>query len=44
MTIPDDPIRRRIHAMPRFVAVVGGAYLFLPGMAALRYLAKLPAK
>ncbi len=41
MTIPDDPIRWRIHALPEFVTVVGGAYFFLPGIAAIRYLANL---
>jgi Dyp-type peroxidase family len=38
-TIPEDPLRTRIHGVPRFVHVKGGAYFFLPGMAALRYLA-----
>jgi Dyp-type peroxidase family len=38
-TIPQDPLRTRIHGVPRFVHVKGGAYFFLPGMAALRYLA-----
>jgi Dyp-type peroxidase family len=41
MTIPDDPIRWRIHSIPEFATVVGGAYFFLPGIAAIRYLAKL---
>ena len=41
MTMSGEPIRRRIHAMPRFVTVVGGAYFFLPSLNALRYLADL---
>ena len=41
MTIPGDPVRRRILAIPRFVTVVGGTYGFLPSIAALRYLARL---
>jgi deferrochelatase/peroxidase EfeB len=30
---------RRLHGLPQFVTVVGGAYFFLPGVRALRYLA-----
>jgi deferrochelatase/peroxidase EfeB len=30
---------RRITGLPRFVTVLGGAYFFLPGLRALRYLA-----
>ena len=37
---PSEPLRR-ITCMQRFVRVRGGAYLFLPGRAALRYLAAL---
>lgn len=36
---PAWPIRRRHHDLPRFVQVRGGAYFYLPGIAALRYLA-----
>ncbi len=32
--------RRRIAPLPRFVTVRGGAYFFLPGLRALRYLAE----
>jgi Dyp-type peroxidase family len=39
-TIPAQPIRRRIQAMPNFVATRGGEYLFLPGLRALRWLAE----
>jgi Dyp-type peroxidase family len=39
MTIPRRPIKRRIHGLPAFTTVRGGAYLFLPGIRALRFLA-----
>jgi Dyp-type peroxidase family len=42
-TIPEDPLRTRIHGVPRFVHVKGGAYFFLPGMAALRYVCSTDA-
>ena len=35
---PARPIRRRHHDVPKFVRVRGGAYFFLPSVAALRYL------
>jgi Dyp-type peroxidase family len=38
-TVPDTPIRRRLHGLPRFVAVRGGEYCFMPGLRALRWLA-----
>ncbi|HEV7214624.1 MAG TPA: Dyp-type peroxidase [Chloroflexota bacterium] len=40
-TIPADPVRARITGLPRFVTVRGGAYFFLPGLRAIRYLAKV---
>lgn len=40
-TIPTDGVRERVTHVPRFVFVRGGAYFFLPGLAALRYLAGL---
>ena len=42
-TIQGNPARRRLRGMPEFVSVRGGAYLFLPGIGALRYLARLGA-
>lgn len=39
MTIQRDPVRQRITGLPQFVMVKGGAYLFLPGIAALSFLA-----
>ncbi len=35
------PVRTRHRALPEFVRVRGGAYFFLPGVAALRYLARM---
>jgi Dyp-type peroxidase family len=40
-TIPQRPVRRRLHGLPRFVAVRGGEYCFIPGLRALRWLAAL---
>lgn len=36
------PVRRRHPDLPDFVRVRGGAYFFLPGVSALRYLAQMP--
>ncbi len=36
----EDRARRCIGGLPRFVTVRGGAYFFLPGIRALRYLAR----
>ena len=41
MTIPKRPIRRKITGLPSFTTLRGGAYFFLPGIRALRYLAAL---
>jgi Dyp-type peroxidase family len=38
MTIPRRSLRWRTSALPRFVTVRGGAYFFLPGLRALRFL------
>jgi Dyp-type peroxidase family len=38
-TVPTGGVRERVTNVPRFVSVKGGAYFFLPGLAALRYLA-----
>ncbi|MFZ6184419.1 Dyp-type peroxidase [Nannocystis pusilla] len=37
--IPTRPIRRRITGLPAFTTVRGGAYFFIPGLAALHWLA-----
>jgi len=39
--IPKRPIRKKITGLPSFTTVRGGAYFFLPGLRALRYLAGL---
>jgi Dyp-type peroxidase family len=40
-TIPTEGLRERVIDVPRFVSVKGGAYFFLPGIAAARRLASL---
>jgi Dyp-type peroxidase family len=42
-TIPKRPIRRKIKGLAAFTTLKGGAYFFLPGISALRYLATLPS-
>ena len=42
-TVPAHPVRRRHRGLPQFVRTRGGAYFFLPGISALRYLQQLPA-
>jgi Dyp-type peroxidase family len=42
-TVPARPVRRRYRDLPQFVRTRGGAYFFLPGLSALRYLDQLPA-
>jgi hypothetical protein len=41
VTIPKGPIRKKIKGLPAFTTVRGGAFFFLPGIKALRYLSKL---
>ena len=41
-TLPqENGLRRRITGVPQFVTVRGGAYFFLPGVRALRYIATI---
>ncbi len=40
-TIPQQPIRRRLQGLPAFVVNRGGAYCFMPGLRALRWIADL---
>ena len=40
-TVPDRPVRHRYRGLPQFVRTQGGAYFFLPGISAVRYLAQL---
>ncbi len=43
-TVPARPIRRRYRELPQFVRVRGGAYFFLPGINALRFIAQRPLR
>jgi Dyp-type peroxidase family len=36
----EDGVRDKIHSIPQFVTVEGGAYFFLPSLAAIRYLSR----
>ncbi len=40
-TIPAEPVRTRVKDVPSFISVRGGAYFFMPGIRAIRYLATL---
>ena len=40
-TVPARPVRHRHRGLPQFVRTRGGAYFFLPGVSAMRYLAQL---
>ena len=42
MTIPKRPVRKKIKGLPAFTTIRGGAYFFLPGIKALRFLAGQP--
>jgi Dyp-type peroxidase family len=39
-TCPATPLRRKYTQMPQFTKLVGGAYFFLPGIRALRFIAR----
>jgi Dyp-type peroxidase family len=39
LTIPKRPVRKKLTGLPAFTTVRGGAYFFLPGIRALRFLA-----
>jgi Dyp-type peroxidase family len=41
MTIQAKPVRERLHGLPRFVTLRGGAYFFLPSIRALKFLAQI---
>ena len=43
-TIPKRPIRKILKGLPAFTTLKGGAYFFLPGISALRYLAALDSQ
>ena len=41
LTIQSKPVRERLHGLPRFVTVRGGAYFFLPSIRALKFLGQI---
>jgi deferrochelatase/peroxidase EfeB len=41
VTIPKRPIKKKLKGLNAFTTVTGGAYFFLPGIRALKYLASL---
>jgi Dyp-type peroxidase family len=43
-TAQGEPVRRRLRGLPDFVQVRGGAYFFMPGLEALKYLAGAAAE
>ena len=40
-TIPQDPVRRRIHGIQTFNVLRGGEYFFMPSLSALRWIGDL---
>ena len=40
-TIPQEPVRRRIHGIETFNVLRGGEYFFMPSLSALRWLGNL---
>jgi Dyp-type peroxidase family len=40
-TVQAEPVRTRVKDVPSFISVKGGAYFFMPGVRAIRYLATL---
>jgi hypothetical protein len=41
MVFPKRPIKKKVKGLNAFTTVTGGAYFFLPGIKALKYLASL---
>jgi Dyp-type peroxidase family len=41
-TIPQEPVRRRIHGIEMFNVLRGGEYFFMPSLSALQWIASLP--
>ena len=41
-TIPQDPVRRRIHDIQTFNVLRGGEYFFMPSLSALKWIGGLP--
>lgn len=40
-TIQAEPVRERIKNVPAFTKIIGGAYFFMPGIKAIKYLASI---
>jgi Dyp-type peroxidase family len=40
-TVQKCPVHRRVHGLPRFVTIRGGAYFFIPSITAIKYLATI---
>ncbi len=40
LTVPCEPVRRKYKALPEFTRLAGGAYFFLPSIAALRFISR----
>jgi hypothetical protein len=40
-TIPQQPVRRRVHGLETFNVLRGGEYFFMPSLSALRWLGDL---
>ncbi|MEU4669517.1 hypothetical protein AB0F91_16400 [Amycolatopsis sp. NPDC023774] len=40
-TIPQDPVRRRVHDIRTFNVLCGGEYIFNPSLSALRWMADI---
>ena len=43
-TIPQEPVRRRIHGIETFNVLRGGEYFFMPSLSALRWLGNLEGR
>ena len=41
-TIPQEPVRRRVHGIETFNVLRGGEYFFMPSLSALEWIANLP--
>ena len=43
-TCPARPVRRKYAGLPQFTQLVGGGYFFLPGIRALKFIARGPQR
>lgn len=42
LTVPAEPLRRTYKRLPQFTQLIGGAYFFMPGIQAVRFIAGAP--